>query len=107
LIEKLKRAGVNMKGEKSETIENAHFAGKTVVFTGTLKTLTREKASEEVLKRGGRVSGSISKKTDYVVAGSEAGSKLQKAQTLGVRILSEAEFLTLLGLSSKDKLQSG
>jgi DNA ligase (NAD+) len=107
LIEKLKRAGVNMKGEKSETIENAHFAGKTVVFTGTLKTLTRKKASEEVLKRGGRVSGSISKKTDYVVAGSEAGSKLQKAQTLGVRILSEAEFLTLLGLSSKDKLQSG
>jgi DNA ligase (NAD+) len=107
LIEKLKRAGVNMQGETFETIQNAHFAGKTVVFTGTLKTLTREKASEEVLKRGGRVSGSISKKTDYVVAGSEAGSKLQKAQTLGVRILSEAEFLTLLGLSSKDKLQSG
>jgi DNA ligase (NAD+) len=107
LIEKLKRAGVNMQGETFETIQNAHFAGKTVVFTGTLKTLTREKASEEVLKRGGKVSGSISKKTDYVVAGSEAGSKLQKAQTLGVRILSEAEFLTLLGLSSKDKLQSG
>ncbi len=96
LIEKLKRAGVNMKGEKSETIENAHFSGKSVVFTGTLESLTREKASEEVLKRGGKVSGSISKKTDYVVAGSEAGSKLEKAKKLGVRILSEAEFLSLL-----------
>jgi len=97
LIEKLKRAGVNMQGETFETIQNAHFAGKTVVFTGTLKTLSREKASEEVLKRGGKVSGSVSKKTDYVVAGSEAGSKLEKAQALGVRILSEAEFLVLLG----------
>ncbi len=97
LIEKLKRAGVNMKGEKSETIESAHFTGKSVVFTGTLKTLSREKASEEVLKRGGKVSGSVSKKTDYVVAGSEAGSKLEKAQALGVKILSEAEFLVLLG----------
>lgn len=96
LIEKLKRAGVNMKGEKSETIENAHFSGKSVVFTGTLESLTREKASEEVLKRGGKVSGSVSKKTDYVVAGSEAGSKLEKAQKLGVKILSEAEFLSLL-----------
>ncbi len=96
LIEKLKRAGVNMKGDKSETIENAHFSGKSVVFTGTLESLTREKASEEVLKRGGKVSGSVSKKTDYVVAGSEAGSKLEKAQKLGVRILSEAEFLSLL-----------
>ncbi len=104
LIEKLKRAGVNMKGEKSDVIESAHFAGKSVVFTGILKTLTREQASEEVLKRGGKVSGSVSKKTDYVVAGSEAGSKLEKAQALGVKILSEADFLALLGSSSKDKL---
>lgn len=96
LIEKLKRAGVNMNGEKSETIENPYFSGKSVVFTGTLESLTREKASEEVLKRGGKVSGSVSKKTDYVVAGSQAGSKLEKAQKLGVRILSEAEFLSLL-----------
>ncbi len=96
LIEKLKRAGVNMKGEKSETIENTHFSGKSVVFTGTLESLTREQASEEVLKRGGNVSGSVSKKTDYVVVGSKAGSKLEKAQKLGVRILSEQEFLSLL-----------
>lgn len=96
LIEKLRLAGVNMKGEKVETIESAHFTGKSVAFTGTLESLTREKASEEVLKRGGKVSGSISKKTDYVVAGSEAGSKLEKAKKLGVRILSEAEFLSLL-----------
>ncbi|MFQ3597774.1 MAG: NAD-dependent DNA ligase LigA [Chloroherpetonaceae bacterium] len=97
LIEKLRRAGVNLKGEKSETIHSTHFSGKSVVFTGTLETLTREQASEEVLKRGGKVSGSVSKKTDYVVAGNEAGSKLEKAQKLGVRILSEAEFLSLLG----------
>ncbi|MFN3562466.1 MAG: NAD-dependent DNA ligase LigA [Chloroherpetonaceae bacterium] len=96
LIEKLKRAGVNMKGEKSETIENTHFSGKSVVFTGSLESLTREKAAEEVLKRGGKVSSSVSKKTDYVVVGSEAGSKLEKAQKLGIRILSEAEFLSLL-----------
>jgi DNA ligase (NAD+) len=96
LIEKLRLAGVNMKGEKIETIESTHFTGKSVAFTGTLESLSREKASEEVLKRGGKVSGSISKKTDYVVAGSEAGSKLEKAQKLGVRILSEAEFLSLL-----------
>lgn len=96
LIEKLKHAGVNLKGEKSATIQSTHFSGKSVVFTGTLETLAREQASEEVLKRGGKVSGSVSKKTDYVVAGREAGSKLEKARTLGVRILSEAEFLSLL-----------
>ncbi len=96
LIEKLKRAGVNLKGEKSVTIQSTHFSGKSVVFTGTLESLTREEASEEVLKRGGKVSGSVSKKTDYVVAGREAGSKLEKARKLGVRILSEAEFLSLL-----------
>jgi DNA ligase (NAD+) len=96
LIEKLKRAGVKMHGEKSEIIHSTHFAGKSVVFTGTLETLTREKASEEVLKRGGKVSGSVSKKTDYVVAGREAGSKLEKAKTLGIKVLTEAEFLALL-----------
>ncbi len=96
LIEKLKRAGVKMHEEKLATFHSPHFSGKSVVFTGTLKTLTREQAAEEVLKRGGKVSSSVSKKTDYVVVGSEAGSKLEKAQKLGVRILSEAEFLTLL-----------
>lgn len=96
LIEKFKLAGVNLKAEKTETIQSAYFSGKSVVFTGTLETLTREQASEEVLKRGGKVSGSISKKTDYVVVGREAGSKLEKAQKLGVRILSEAEFLSHL-----------
>ncbi|MGQ9806468.1 MAG: NAD-dependent DNA ligase LigA, partial [Chlorobiales bacterium] len=96
LIEKLKLAGVNLKGEKTETIQSAYFSGKSVVFTGTLEKLTREQASEEVLKRGGKVSGSISKKTDYVVVGREAGSKLEKAQKLGVKILSEAEFLSHL-----------
>lgn len=96
LLEKLKQAGVRMHSEKSDTIQNAHFTGKSVVFTGTLQSLTREQASEEVLKRGGKVSGSVSKKTDYVVAGAQAGSKLDKARKLGIKILTEEEFLSLL-----------
>lgn len=72
------------------------FTGKTVVLTGTLSTMTREAAKEEIERRGGKVSGSVSKKTDFVVAGEEAGSKLKKAQELGVKVLTEAEFQALL-----------
>ena len=71
--------------------------GKSVVLTGTLKELGREVAKEEIERRGGRVSGSVSKKTDFVVAGEEAGSKLKKAAELGVQVLDEAAFLKLLG----------
>ena len=70
------------------------FAGKTFVLTGTLPTLTREEATAKIEALGGKVSGSVSKKTDYVLAGEEAGSKLTKAQELGIRILDEKEFLT-------------
>ena len=84
----------------SEKIENARpegpFAGKTFVLTGTLPTLTREEATAKIEAAGGKVSGSVSKKTDFVLAGAEAGSKLTKAEELGVKILDEAEFLKLL-----------
>ena len=71
------------------------FAGKTFVLTGTLPTLTREEATAKIEAAGGKTSGSVSKKTDYVLAGEEAGSKLDKAKELGVKILDEAEFLAL------------
>lgn len=73
------------------------FAGKTVVLTGTLPTLTREQAAAMIEAAGGKTSGSVSKKTDFVLAGAEAGSKLTKAQELGVKILDEAEFRSMLG----------
>lgn len=73
------------------------FSGKTFVLTGTLPTLTREQASARIEAAGGKVSGSVSKKTSYVLAGEEAGSKLDKARELGVPVLDEAEFLRLLG----------
>ncbi len=73
------------------------FAGKTFVLTGTLPTLTREEATAKIEALGGKVTGSVSKKTDFVLAGTEAGSKLAKAQELGVKILTEAEFLKMCG----------
>jgi DNA ligase (NAD+) len=75
----------------------APFAGKTFVLTGTLPTLTREEATAKIEGLGGKVTGSVSKKTDFVLAGAEAGSKLTKAQELGVKVLDEAEFLMLCG----------
>jgi DNA ligase (NAD+) len=75
----------------------APFTGKTFVLTGTLPTLTREEATAKVEALGGKVTGSVSKKTDFVLAGAEAGSKLDKAQSLGVKIIDEKEFLKLGG----------
>lgn len=91
LIEKLKNAGVNMEAEDEGESDN-RFEGKTFVLTGTLEKYTRDSASEIIEKFGGKTSGSVSKKTSYVLAGEEAGSKLTKAQNLGVTILTEAEF---------------
>ena len=73
------------------------MAGKTFVLTGTLPNLKREEAAAKIEAAGGKVSSSVSKKTDYVVAGADAGSKLDKAQKLGVKIIDEAELLRLCG----------
>lgn len=91
LIEKLKKAKVNMENENDENTDN-RFEGMTFVLTGSLENYTRDEATEIIEKYGGKASSSVSKKTTYVIAGSEAGSKLTKAQSLGVKILSEAEF---------------
>ena len=92
LIEKLKNAGVNMQSKEDIELQDDRFAGKTFVLTGTLEKYTRDEASEIIERFGGKTSSSVSKKTSYVLAGEEAGSKLTKAQDLGVTILSEAEF---------------
>jgi DNA ligase (NAD+) len=96
LIERLCEAGLNFKSELYRPAAPAGpFAGKTFVLTGTLPTLKREEAAAKIEALGGKVSGSVSKKTDYVLAGEDAGSKLDKAQKLGVKIISEAEFLKM------------
>jgi DNA ligase (NAD+) len=96
VVEALLRAGVRPEPPGAPAAGSA-FTGKTVVLTGTLATMTREAAKEAIERRGGKVSGSVSKKTDYVVAGDDAGSKLTKAHQLGVKVLTEAEFRALLG----------
>ena len=78
------------------TVKSDKFAGKTFVFTGTLANRSREAAAELVQQHGGKISGSVSKKTDYVVVGSDAGSKLDKARELGVTVLDEREFEKLI-----------
>ena len=87
----------NVKMTEDAKISGTLFAGKTFVLTGTLPTFTRQEASKLIEEEGGKVSGSVSKKTDYVLAGEEAGSKLEKAEALGITILDEAAFLSLLG----------
>ena len=94
LLARLKAAGVNMC--RKEEVLDSRFAGMTFVLTGALEKFTRDEAGEMIEKRGGRASGSVSKKTTYVVAGENAGSKLQKAQEMGIPVLTEDEFLALL-----------
>ena len=96
LVETLRGYGVNCAGLPKKAAGGA-LAGKTFVLTGALERFSREQAKERIEALGGRVSSSVSKKTDYVVAGSEPGSKLDKARTLGVTVIGEAEFLTLVG----------
>ncbi len=94
LIARLKEAGVNMLAQQK--VENQRFAGKTFVLTGSLERFTRDEATKMIEDRGGKASGSVSKKTTYVVAGEAAGSKLRKAQELGIPVLTEEEFLQLM-----------
>lgn len=93
LLEKFKQAGLNLKSK--EKSGNSVFEGKTFVLTGTLPTLSRAQATEIIENCGGKVSSSVSKKTSYVLAGEAAGSKLQKAQSLGIEIISEQRLLEL------------
>lgn len=96
LIERLRKAGLRFEEKARGTSASSALSGKTLVLTGTLERMTRESARERIEALGGRVSSSVSKKTDYIVVGADAGSKLEQARTLGVMILTEREFLTLL-----------
>ena len=94
IIDELKGAGVNtefISTEKSSVLD-----GMTVVVTGTLNTMSRSEAEKAIVDNGGKASGSVSKKTSFVLAGSDAGSKLTKAQALGIRVINEEEFLSLI-----------
>jgi DNA ligase (NAD+) len=93
----LAEAGVELDAKIATVQKVEGVAGKTFVLTGTLPNLKRSEASEKIKNAGGKVSGSVSKKTDYVVAGEEAGSKLAKAEKLGVTVIDEAALLEMLG----------
>jgi len=98
LVERLRKAGLKFTSDLYKPRAAAGpWAGKTFVLTGTLPNLKREEAAAKIEAAGGKVSGSVSKKTDFVVAGTEAGSKLDKANALGVKVIDEAEFLKMLG----------
>jgi DNA ligase (NAD+) len=95
LVERLREAGMTLKGKKKE--RGTKLAGKTFVLTGTLTKYTRDEAKKMIEDAGGKVTGSVSKKTDYVVAGADAGSKLDKAKELGVAVIDEEEMVRLAG----------
>ena len=97
IVEKLREAGVNFEGEKKAA--DGAFTGKTFVLTGTLPNLTRSEAEKIIEDLGGKASSSVSKKTDFVLAGESAGSKLTKAQALGITIITEGEFLEMAGVT--------
>ena len=94
LLERLRAAGLNFTQPQKELASNI-FDGKTLVFTGELKTMTRTEAEQMAKQYGGKASGSVSKKTSYVIAGEAAGSKLKKAEELGIPVLTEEEFLKM------------
>jgi DNA ligase (NAD+) len=98
LIRELVAAGLNVQAPLTSASAPGPLSGKSFVLTGTLDSVSREGAAEAIQARGGKVSGSVSKKTDYVVVGADPGSKLAKAEALGVTILDEAAFRNLVGL---------
>src|SRR5205807_7474790 len=95
LVERLREAGLTLSGQKKQ--RGTKLAGKTFVLTGTLAKYTRDEARKTIEDAGGKVTGSVSKKTDYVVAGADAGSKLEKANQLGVSVIDEKEMEKLTG----------
>ncbi|MBN1673761.1 MAG: NAD-dependent DNA ligase LigA [Kiritimatiellae bacterium] len=97
VLERLRRAGVNVARTAESVVDGGPLAGKTFVLTGALETFSREEAGEKIRAKGGKVSSSVSKKTSFVVAGSEPGSKLDKARKLGVEVLDEAAFMRMIG----------
>ena len=96
LITALKKEGVDPRGEVTHRMSD-ELAGKAIVVTGTLETMTRDDIQGLIRAHGGRAVNSVSKKTDYVVAGAKAGSKRAKAESLGVPVLTETEFLQMVG----------
>ena len=96
VTERLLQLGVHWDELPEQAVSDSAFAGKTVVLTGTLPTLARDAAKALLETAGAKVAGSVSAKTDYVVAGESAGSKLDKANALGVRVIDEAQMLALL-----------
>jgi len=97
MLNTLKHAGLCMSIDESEmAIRTDEFSGYSIVLTGELSALTRKEASEEIEKRGGKVTGSVSKKTTCLIAGEQAGSKLDKARELNIPILTEQEFLAVI-----------
>jgi DNA ligase (NAD+) len=94
MVERLREAGVNF--ESTRVVADARFAGKVFVLTGALSKFTRDEATEKIELFGGKASGSVSKKTSFVVVGENAGSKERKARELGIPILTEDEFLEMI-----------
>ena len=107
LLEKLKEYGLNTKAIESENDDiNKVFEGMKIVLTGTLPTLKRNDAKEMIESRGGKSTSSVSKSTTFVLAGEEAGSKLTKANELGIKVIDEDTFIELCKLSSKEDVES-
>jgi DNA ligase (NAD+) len=96
LLERLREAGLQFKSAIKRSAPSGKLAGLTFVLTGTLPTLTRDEAKEKIEQAGGKVTGSVSKKTSYVVAGEEAGSKLDKAKEMGIPVVGESELISML-----------
>jgi DNA ligase (NAD+) len=96
VMAELRKLGVKWPEQKPRTVVEGHLTGKTFVITGTLESMSRDQAGDRIVALGGKVSGSVSKKTSYVVVGTEPGSKAKKAEELGVAVLDEKGFLQLL-----------
>jgi DNA ligase (NAD+) len=96
MVHRLKAAGVQMRNVKKQIRRSQHLTGKNFVLTGTLASMTREEAKQKIESFGGKVVSSVSKNTDFVIVGADAGSKREKAQTLGILLLDEQKFLTML-----------